>query len=131
MKGLTDLLRSPIPILSEDLYLMVVLAGHPEDEDWPAVPLEGAAALEQARRECNLAEKNRMHRRGFFSAIRCGVSHGGGQKRPMNLKNTKTLERVLKKLNSLKPFIRFAGFATCTPHPFRIRACDINPHRAI
>jgi hypothetical protein len=105
--------RSPLPILTDKRRLIVLPAGHPEDSDWALVHQEAADALEEARRRCHVPEKKRLHRRGYFCALRCGVSHGGGQKLPGNLKNTVGNTRILKELNALSPFQRLAGFSTC------------------
>jgi hypothetical protein len=101
-----------MPILTRERRLVVLMAGQPDDNDWCSLNDEGSAALEQARRECKIPPKKVLHRRGRFHALRCGVSHGGGQKLPGNLKNNVTNTRIVKHLNSLRPFQRFAGYST-------------------
>ena len=110
------LCRTPTPILTAKRRLIALLAGHPEDTGWGTVKEKAADALEQARRDCTMPLKKRSHRRGQFYALACGISHGGGQKAPMNLKNTAGNEKIVKKLNGQRPFQRFAGFSTCTSH---------------
>lgn len=116
LNNLNRLRRTPIPILTAKRHLIALLAGHPEDPGWAAVYQEGADALDQARRDCTMPLKKRHHRQGEFYALRCGISHGRGQRAPMNLTNTAGNAKIIKKLNGLRPFQRFAGFSTCTSH---------------
>lgn len=116
--------RTPTPILSTDRRLVALLAGHPESNDWSSVEEKAANALEQARRQCTVPLKKRRHRRGQFFALRCGVSHGGGQKAPGNLRNTVRNTKIVKKLNAMDCFQRFAGFST---GKLRIFPCESDP----
>ena len=45
----------------------------PRGERWPSVHQEAAAAIEQAHRDCRIPGKKRLHRRGHFHTLRCGV----------------------------------------------------------
>lgn len=70
-------------------------------------------ALEEARKEMDHPAGADEHRRGNFSILRGGVSHGSGQKRPCNLSNTKTNAAIFERLNGLEVFTRTARFTTC------------------
>lgn len=106
--------RTPTPIINREGRLVAILAGHPEDNSWHQVSNEGAEALEEARRRCKIPAKAGRHRRGQFIALRCGVSHGGGQTQPGNLQNDYPNDEVLEELNQKLPFRRMSGFATST-----------------
>ncbi|KAF9554701.1 hypothetical protein CPC08DRAFT_737612 [Agrocybe pediades] len=101
-----------MPLVNEDGKIFGVLAGHPNDPNWPEIHRLAAAALEERRCQCRVSEKNKEHRRGHFKSLRCGVSHGGGQSYPKNLHNTKANEALLEELNNLKPFRRLVGFSS-------------------
>lgn len=97
-------------------YVIGVIAGCPADDTWPDLMDKAAAALRQANIDCVAAKKDKCHRRGPFTALRCGVSHGGGQRRPGNLNNVAKNAEILDRLNTSEPFERLSGFATCTSH---------------
>lgn len=113
---LNSVCRSSIPILTSDRCLIALMAGQPEDDNWHTLNDKGSATLEQAWRECRIPPKKLLHCRSQFSALRCGFSHGGGQKFPSNWRNTAKNAKVPKILNSCRPFKRFAGFSPCMAH---------------
>lgn len=122
-------ISKPRPIVSSDpeQYIIGVIAGCPADESWPDLMNEAADALRQANIDCAASKKDKTHRRGPFTALRCGVSHGGGQRRPGNLKNNATNAAILDRLNASQPFQRLSGFATCTSYarsPVRFTEAD-------
>ena len=82
------------------------------DDSWPDLSRQAVEMLERARRTCKIPAKAGCHRRGHFTALRCGVSHGGGQTLPRNLQNDFPNDEVLAQLNQKPPFIRLSGFAT-------------------
>jgi hypothetical protein len=110
---LTDSLpRTTMPVLDSEGRLVAILAGHPDDECWPDLSREAAEMLEKAGKECIIPAKGRDHRRGNFSGLATGISHGGGQKSPRSLRNTPHNADILDKLNQQPPFLRNSGFAT-------------------
>ncbi|KAH9478966.1 hypothetical protein JR316_0009429 [Psilocybe cubensis] len=109
-------LRASIPIIDSENHIIGVIANHPKDESWAELQKQAADALERNRSGCHVPPKERTHRRGKFTTLRAGVSHGGGQRAPGNLKNQKGNAKILEELNSLEPFKRFAGFASSVMH---------------
>lgn len=101
--------RSSIAIIDRDGRLVAILAGHPDDKTWPEVRRQAARLLEKARQRCRMKEEE--HRRGIFYALRCGVSHGGGQTAPRNLscKNAHNA-KILAALSEKVAFRRINGF---------------------
>lgn len=96
-----------------------LLAGNPGDSDWDLMAAEAADALEKARELCHFpAQKKEKRNRGNFHSLACGVSFGGGQKKPMNVKNTPRNQAVLNHLNGLRCFKRVSGFSTSRPRSF-------------
>ena len=101
-----------MPVLDREGRLVAILAGCPSDDSWPDLSRQAAEMLEEARGRCKIPAKASRHRRGHFTALRCGVSHGGGQIGPGNLQNNFPNDEVLAQLNQKLPFIRLSGFAT-------------------
>lgn len=119
--------RTPTPIVTDDHRKLVyaVLAGIPAettprkptadpqlDPTWEGVHRRAAQLLESTRPRLAFEGKNQRHRRGNFSALAFGLSHGGGQKEPSVLKQRKENEAILKELLQSKDLARFSGFAT-------------------
>lgn len=94
------------------MRIVAILAGHPDDPSWPTLQLQAAEALETRRPHCRVPKARRKHRRGAFVALNCGVSHGGGQTAPANLKNESPNDRILDELNGMETFRRVAGFSS-------------------
>lgn len=69
--------------------------------------------MENARQHCHLHSKAQEHRRGGYSILSSGYSHGGGQTHPQNMTNTKRNDKVVKELNGMDCFQRVARFASC------------------
>lgn len=115
---LDTIASTPIPIVSNDpeKYVIGVFADTPNDAEWPELVATATELLDNARKASRISQKDMEHRRGEFSTLRCGVSHGGGQKMPGNVSNSDTNADVAKKLNEAEPFRRMARFATCKPY---------------
>lgn len=89
---------------------MAILAGCPiGEESWPEVNTEAASALEEARGRVNA--KTEEHRRGVYFTVRSGFSHGGGQKAPVKMANSRWNQRIADDLSKMKSFRRISGFA--------------------
>ncbi|KAF9540710.1 hypothetical protein CPC08DRAFT_650813 [Agrocybe pediades] len=101
-----------MPLVNEEGIVFGILAGHPKDPNWPELQCVAATALEDRSSRCKIPEDKHEHHRGHFKSLRCGVSHGGGQKQPRNLSNTTANAQVLDELNELEPFRRLAGFVS-------------------
>ena len=112
-------------IVDLDGMIVGILAGMPEDEDWTAQHQAAAKLLEDARKRCKLPKDSAHHRRGEFTTLRCGFSHGGGSTQPANCSNCKTNQRILDDLTAAEPFRRIAGFGSCT------RSASILPDRVM
>lgn len=101
-----------------------VLAGRPSDgpegggprrpapPPWDSVASTAAEALEEARTSATFSKAARSHRRGVFTAAAQGISHGGGQLQPANLKYKPAITNILLYLVGLQAMIRIANFAS-------------------
>ncbi|KAL1740387.1 hypothetical protein HDZ31DRAFT_67989 [Schizophyllum fasciatum] len=69
-------------------------------------------AIEGQRLRATFSKDAREHRRGRFGAQAYGISHGGGQLRPANLKHSARMTLVLMYLVSLPAMVRVAHFAS-------------------
>ncbi|KAJ7776201.1 hypothetical protein B0H16DRAFT_1712578 [Mycena metata] len=105
--------RDPKLILDAEGRIVAILLGMPDDPEWESVIREAAKAMERARR----IARNRgawrvgqVHRRGRHLPLFEGVSFGGGQKRPGNLRNTRLFNHLVKELLRSKSIRRIAGF---------------------
>lgn len=108
-------------LVDSNRRLFGVLAGHPDSPTWPSAVRQAEESMENARRELE-SHAPEGGRRGVFSTLRCGVSHGGGQTKPGNLQNSVQERKVLAKLNSLSCFKRISSFSSsaypCPPLSF-------------
>ncbi|KAJ3492655.1 hypothetical protein NLJ89_g11185 [Agrocybe chaxingu] len=107
-----DASRTPLPIVDKDRRLIALFAGHPPDDNWQDEHRSAADELEQARLKLFGKREAQEHRRGEFDTLRCGTSHGGGQREPSNLANSPKRTEVLERLNNHRVFKRLAGFAS-------------------
>ncbi|KAL1711614.1 hypothetical protein EV715DRAFT_297890 [Schizophyllum commune] len=87
-------------------------SGHGGQEDYVAAAESLADALEFQRGMATFTKDASEHRRGHFGAQACGISHGGGQLRPGNLKHTVAMTLVLTYLISLPAMVRIAHFSS-------------------
>ncbi|KAL1671983.1 hypothetical protein EV122DRAFT_225565 [Schizophyllum commune] len=103
---------TPVPILDKKRRVIAVLAGTPDQKDWPAQHTSLADAIEAARPKLKFSTVQTKHRRGVFPAIAVGHSYGGGQMRPMPVSQEPSNVPTLIALLTHIAFIRLAGFAT-------------------
>ncbi|KAI5885768.1 uncharacterized protein SCHCODRAFT_02672872 [Schizophyllum commune H4-8] len=104
--------RETCGICSQDERVFGVCAGHPDDPDWHKVHKALADAICKCGESVKFPKDAREHRRGKFGAQACGVSHGGGQTAPANLKHTPKMAAMLTYLINLTAMIRVAHFAS-------------------
>ncbi|KAJ7666307.1 hypothetical protein B0H17DRAFT_898850, partial [Mycena rosella] len=99
-------------IVDEQGRIVAVLLGRPEDPDWDYVVRQAFKAMRHARCRARAAGMWTAfsHRRGNYLALTTGVSFGGGQLRPGNLRNTRFFRRLIKRLLTNKYIRRLAGF---------------------
>ena len=116
--------RAPVAIVDLEGRIFGIMAGAPPDEDWEETHQAAARLLENAGRECRLPKNSAHHRRGEFTTLRCGFSHGGGSTEPANCANGKVNQRLLDGLVAAEPFRRIAGFGSCK------RPCLVHDLRA-
>jgi hypothetical protein len=69
--------------------------------------------MENARQSCHLNSKAQEHRRGRYSILSSGYSHGGGQTHPQKMANTKRNAKIVEELNGMNCFQRVARFVSC------------------
>lgn len=109
------LASTPTPIVDTEGRVIGILAGKPIDDRWDDLMEHAAQLLHDAQAHCHNAIKGKRcsHRRGEFTALRAGVSHGGGQTQPGTLGNNRIDEAIIEGLNAAEPFQRLAGFSSC------------------
>ncbi|KAL1724919.1 hypothetical protein EV714DRAFT_278035 [Schizophyllum commune] len=97
------------------------LAGRPSDGEgsgrstqptWDETTATVADAIEAQRSRATFGKAACVHRRGCFGAQACGISHGGGQICPGNLKHSVAMTLVLMYLIALPAMVRIAHFAS-------------------
>ncbi|KAJ7310640.1 hypothetical protein DFH08DRAFT_918250 [Mycena albidolilacea] len=110
-----------IPILDSQRQIIALLGGTPKDvEGWTKVTDGAFALMQDALRWVKLSEETLDHRRAQqpFAAVGRGLSHGGGQMEPGELRQNVTNTRVTDELMAHSYFqrINFAEsiFAACT-----------------
>jgi hypothetical protein len=91
-----------------------VLSGRPDDPSWDSVHSEAAELLEKTRPLLSLSRKSKKHRRGHFAALSYGISHGGGQTSPGNLRHEGPNNALMSRVLHHNSFERFAGFGSST-----------------
>jgi len=109
---------TPIPISEPNGRIATVLGGRADDPNWDRdVNQKCSAAMEDARQNCHLHPKAQEHRRGSYSILSSGYSHGGGQTHPCNMANSTKNSKVVQGLNGMDCFQRVARFASCESMP--------------
>jgi hypothetical protein len=100
-------------IVDAEDRIIGILAGCPESKEaWEKVSLEAQKLLEASEAHLRGTKREKDHRRGAFATMRSGISHGGGQTRPMNYHNGPVESEIVDFLNS-RPSIRgIAGFGS-------------------
>ncbi|KAL1736714.1 hypothetical protein EV714DRAFT_279250 [Schizophyllum commune] len=104
--------RDPTGVSAGDGRVFAALPGQPDDESWPGVHQEAAGAIKECGAHVRFPASCSDHRRGCFGAGAHGVSFGGGQLAPANLKHNKAMTKVFLYLIGLAPIIRIALFAS-------------------
>lgn len=104
--------RTATGILDSCGRIIAVLAGRPDDPSWESVHLEAVELLEKTRPLLRLSKKSTRHRRGNFAALSYGISHGGGQTKPSNLKQAGGNEEHMSGVIRHKSFERISGFGS-------------------
>ncbi|KAJ3503665.1 hypothetical protein NLJ89_g8332 [Agrocybe chaxingu] len=117
--------KTPTGLVDQEGRMFGLLAGHPTDSKWDKLAIWAANCLEEARLRCCASPQACHGRRGEFTTLRDGVSHGGGQTHPKNLSNTIVNEEVLAWLNSQECFQRLAGFVSSV---FATTAPELHAH---
>lgn len=120
--------RYSIPILDEGGRNIGLCAGS-DAADWLQVHQSAAAALEEARGRMSWGPEDRRHRRGRFFARNVGISHGGGQTKPMVLHHSSPDDEILSGLLKHPSFVRMAGHASGrqTKHLLTVRCSCLRP----
>jgi len=105
--------RTPGPLVDRSRWVILAFAGVPAgDETWPATQLCATDLLESARSKLSLQKADQSHRRGNFTALAIGISHGGGQTHPRILTQAKENDSIVDELIQEEPFVQMSGFAT-------------------
>ncbi|KII88462.1 hypothetical protein PLICRDRAFT_111033 [Plicaturopsis crispa FD-325 SS-3] len=103
---------TPRVLLDDEGRIFAVLVGQPKDPRWAGECQAAANLMEITQKQCRLSKKQKVHRRGNFSCLSVGVSHGGGQKAPGNLRHNKTNKKQLDILLASPSIRRIAGFGS-------------------
>ncbi|KIY44564.1 hypothetical protein FISHEDRAFT_51263 [Fistulina hepatica ATCC 64428] len=102
--------RTTTPICDDRGRIVVVLAGQPNDLTWADVHQDAVKALNRAHADVNWASEQ-QNPRGAFDSLFCGISYGGGQTHPKNLRHSDETLRTLEALNRDPAVTRIAHFA--------------------
>ncbi|KAJ7223312.1 hypothetical protein GGX14DRAFT_351815, partial [Mycena pura] len=100
------------PILDAHQRVVALLGGRARDSGWADVAKDAEAAMRKRQPDIRLSAKKRRHRRAQtrFAPLSRGVSHGGGQQQPGNLRANATNSLIMESLVAHPAFIRIAGF---------------------
>ncbi|KAJ6452189.1 hypothetical protein C8R47DRAFT_998163 [Mycena vitilis] len=105
--------RDPKLIVDAEGRVIAILLGTPEDPEWPGVIKDAVKAMARARARAQrygVWRHGTVQRRGRFFSITTGASFGGGQRKPGNLRNTRFIRRLVRRLLRRKSIRRIAGF---------------------
>ncbi|KAG5222768.1 hypothetical protein IMY05_C2141000500 [Salix suchowensis] len=92
-----------------------VLLGQARGLQWGEAVEDATTAIKNAAAQPCVSELAGEHRRGPFPAAAIGISYGGGQKKPGNLRlGGPEIQNVLEDLIKNKGIQRLAGFAAST-----------------
>ncbi|KAJ7884348.1 hypothetical protein B0H14DRAFT_2700671 [Mycena olivaceomarginata] len=104
----------PKLIVDAEGRIVAVLLGRPEDDDWDKIIEDMERILAGLRRRGIkrgvFTRKKLDHRRGKFPTLYDGYSHGGGQRKPGNLRHSRGYRKLLRHLLQSKSGVRLAGF---------------------
>lgn len=109
--------------------LLTVLAGQPQDQTYVEATKEAHRALMkqgEAYRQIDKGRSTWKNRRGGYDLLGCGMTHGNGTTKPINLSIKKRLLPVLEELLSDKSLQRLAGNGSGT-----LRAWAPDFHQAV
>ncbi|KAJ6492731.1 hypothetical protein C8R47DRAFT_975578 [Mycena vitilis] len=109
-------LRLSIPIVDSCGRIIAVLGGMPADvEGWKVVTDTAAQLLERKAADGSFTTEQLHHRRAQepYPSLSRGISHGGGQTEPGELRHSATNMRLTDELLRDASFQRLAGFADC------------------
>ncbi|KAJ7819131.1 hypothetical protein B0H14DRAFT_2837359 [Mycena olivaceomarginata] len=105
----------PKLIVDAEGRIVAVLLGRPEDDDWDKIIEDMERILAGLRRRGIkrgvFTRKKLDHRRGKFPTLYDGYSHGGGQRKPGNLRHSRGYRKLLRHLLQSKSGVRLAGFS--------------------
>ncbi|KAF7353266.1 hypothetical protein MSAN_01514500 [Mycena sanguinolenta] len=124
------------PIVDSTGRVIAIFAGHEDDPNFHQnVHNPAAAAMANALEKCSVSEEKTFHRRGNFTTLTTGQSHGGGQLQPGTLANGVINAAVLACLIGNAAFIRLtAVFANWAPFVYEYYVIHMrqfygrNPH---
>ncbi|KAJ6459363.1 hypothetical protein C8R47DRAFT_1226640 [Mycena vitilis] len=108
--------RISIPIIDSRGRIIAVLGGTPADvEGWKCVTDTAARLLERKAAEGSFTTEQLHHRRAQepYPSLSRGISHGGGQTEPGELRQNVANTRITDDLLRDPAFQRLAGFADC------------------
>ncbi|KAJ7088016.1 hypothetical protein B0H15DRAFT_780882 [Mycena belliarum] len=104
-------LRSSCPLVDKEGRIIAVLGGRPNDPSYLGLTQEAARHLETARTDIKFKPEQIDGRRGSFFSLSYGISYGGGQQVPGNLRHSAATCLIMEALFKLECFYRIAGFA--------------------
>jgi hypothetical protein len=104
--------RTPMPIVDKQGRIIGVLGGSPDDPTWSNVHQQAAQEIESSRDQCHFSKKQKVHRRGRYSALASGISIGPGGTRPVVLNQHPANKAVISHLFAQPSFIRLTGHTT-------------------
>ncbi|KAK7451708.1 hypothetical protein VKT23_012387 [Stygiomarasmius scandens] len=112
--------KTATPIVDKNGTVFALLAGRPDnDVMWDHCIQAAVKELKHARRQGHFTDKQKEHRRGGFPALTAGISFGGGQTEPGNLKHNIANSKVITDLSNHWAFKRLSGFVNgeegCSP----------------
>ncbi|KAH9848498.1 hypothetical protein C2E23DRAFT_739360 [Lenzites betulinus] len=113
--------REPRPLLDKHGRIFAVLAGSPYHDDWKNVVREAQGLYEDARRQFGTNDEDYKHRRGYYPAVGAGLSYGGGQQFPKNLKITGVERDIANTLLRSTAVRRIANFASAAMQAYAPR----------
>ncbi|KAJ7088354.1 hypothetical protein B0H15DRAFT_780823 [Mycena belliarum] len=102
--------RSSRPLVDRESRIIGVLGGRPNDAGYLDLTREAARQLEAQRENIKMHPGKAEGRRGTFTSASYGISFGGGQQIPGNLKQSPATTHVINMLFLMQCFIRIAGF---------------------
>ncbi|KAG6852701.1 hypothetical protein C0991_009717 [Blastosporella zonata] len=94
--------HTPTPIHDSKGRIFALCGGQPAapgSADWDADLAHAAELLEEARRNLRLPPGSRDHRRGSFTAVPSGITHGNGTTRPCNAHHSPHNAQVINHLS--------------------------------